>query len=132
MNGLWRHFIRYQLPALLWAVVIFVASSIPSSRLPKFALTLNDRFVHGAIFFIFGLLVYRALARRIPVERIDRMRLLISVSAVILYGISDEFHQGFVPGRSFDVRDTLADAAGGICSAIVIYLHAIRKRQPQS
>ncbi len=81
------------------------------------------------IFFIFGLLVYRALAPRDPVEKIDWIRLMISVSAVVLYGISDEFHQGFVPGRSVDVRDALADAAGGLCSAVVIYLNAIRKRQ---
>ncbi|MEZ4273606.1 MAG: VanZ family protein [Myxococcota bacterium] len=30
----------------------------------------------------------------------------------ILYGLVDEFHQSFVPGRSPDLLDALADAAG--------------------
>jgi VanZ family protein len=33
--------------------------------------------------------------------------------AVVAFGISDEWHQSFVPGRSADVLDVLADAAGG-------------------
>lgn len=29
-----------------------------------------------------------------------------------IYGITDEWHQSFVPGRMADVRDVVADAAG--------------------
>lgn len=33
--------------------------------------------------------------------------------AVSLYGVSDEWHQSFVPGRSTEVADWVADTAGG-------------------
>ncbi len=46
---------------------------------------------------------------------------MISLSVVILYGLFDEFHQGFVPGRTSDIFDALADAVGGMIY-IVTYL----------
>lgn len=33
---------------------------------------------------------------------------------VSLYGMTDEFHQGFVPGRDLDVRDWVADSLGAL------------------
>ena len=123
-----RHAVRYQLPAVLWAIVIFVASSIPATKLPRFSMMFNDKLVHAAIFFIFGLLVYRALTSRSAPDRFDWTRLFISVSAVIIYGLSDEIHQGFVPGRTVDVLDAMADAAGGLLAAGVIYFNLRRKR----
>lgn len=122
MNDLLKHFVRYQFPAMLWAIIIFIASSIPAAKLPNFTQTLNDKLIHGTIFFIFGLLVYRALEPRQIAEKIEWSRLLIATSAVIVYGVIDEIHQGFVPGRTVDLLDALADAVGGLLAALVIYL----------
>jgi VanZ family protein len=41
--------------------------------------------------------------------------------AVMLYGVSDEFHQYFVPGRSVEALDVLADALGGLLGAWMMY-----------
>jgi VanZ family protein len=37
-----------------------------------------------------------------------------------LYGISDEFHQSFVPGRSPDVLDWLADTSGALLATLLL------------
>ena len=121
------HFLRFRLPAILWALFIFIASSIPEKSLPRFVRHISDKVIHGAVFFIFGLLVYRALEPREKAEKPDWKRLLVSVAAVIAYGISDEVHQAFVPGRTVDIFDASADAVGGILAALVIYLAARRK-----
>jgi VanZ family protein len=39
----------------------------------------------------------------------------------MLYGVSDEFHQYFVPGRSVEALDVLADALGGLLGAWMMY-----------
>ena len=127
MNEGLRHFLRYQLPAILWAVIIFVASSVPGTKLPGFFHLVNDKIIHASIFFLLGLLVYRALEPKVKPSSFDWRRLVIAISAVILYGISDEFHQGFVPGRTVDVVDALADSAGGVLSALIIWFHERRK-----
>lgn len=66
--------------------------------------------------------MYRAMEPHVKAEKFNWKRLVISISAVIVYGISDEFHQGFVPGRTVDVMDAIADSIGGILSASVIFL----------
>ena len=39
----------------------------------------------------------------------------------LLYGISDEYHQSFVPGREAGVADAIADTIGGFLG-VWIYL----------
>ena len=132
MNGLLKYFARYQLPAIIWALVNFAASSIPASRLPHFTAMVNDKIIHASIFFILGLLVYRALEPRHQVNKFNWSRLVIAVAAVIIYGVTDEFHQAFVPGRNVDVLDALADAMGGLLAATIIYLQSNRKSQAKA
>jgi VanZ family protein len=38
----------------------------------------------------------------------------------VLYAISDEFHQSFVPGRYPDLRDVLVDAAGALAALLLL------------
>jgi VanZ family protein len=53
--------------------------------------------------------------------------MLLTVAFCFLYGISDEFHQSFIPGRTVSIYDLLADASG---AAIVCVLWAgWRKRR---
>jgi VanZ family protein len=54
------------------------------------------------------------------------------VAAVVistLYGVSDEYHQLFVPGRSFDVFDMLADFIGSVVGASAIGAWSIIRRR---
>lgn len=47
----------------------------------------------------------------------------------ILYAATDELHQYFVPGRSCDFTDWLADIAGLACGALIIYIIAMGKKK---
>jgi VanZ family protein len=123
-----RHFLRYQLPAIVWALVIFAASSIPASKLPRIVLKISDKIIHASVFLVFGLLVYRALEIRIQRSSFDWRRALISVCAVTAYGVLDELHQSFVPGRTTDIWDATADATGGLLSALILYLVYRRRK----
>lgn len=59
---------------------------------------------------------------------------LIAFAFSVLYAISDEIHQLYVPGRSCELRDVLIDASGSIVGIFIIssvlYL-LCRKRQSQ-
>ena len=121
------HFFKYQFPALFWALVIFIASSIPATKLPNLEILHYDKFIHASIFFIFGLFVYRALEPRNKEIVFNWRRALIVILCVVLYGASDEFHQGFTFGRQKDIRDLTADAIGGICSVLLMYVISKRK-----
>jgi hypothetical protein len=72
----------------------------------------SDKVAH---FFVYGLLA-TLLVRLARGPRAWWLALL----ATSLYGASDEWHQYFVPGRSCDVMDWLADTSGGAL-AIAVY-----------
>lgn len=62
-----------------------------------------------------------------------RLSAIISLSYALLFSISDEIHQSFVPGRSCELRDVIIDFSGAITGAIFILLirHIIKKRFPK-
>ncbi len=50
---------------------------------------------------------------------------------VLGYGLFDELHQAYTPGRSVDVKDLLADVAGGILAGgfLVVSNFVARRRE---
>ena len=99
------------LPAVAWAGVIFALSSRP--RLPGPELPGFDKVAHFGAYALLGWLLAFAAER-------SRLPLAVAVALGLLYGASDEIHQMFVPGRSPDVLDWFADAAG-VAAAIFLY-----------
>lgn len=110
-------FIQFQLPAIAWGFFIYVASSIPQSKLPELV-TYTDKVVHAGVFSILCWLLHIAFSHQ-KNYTLKRHGLMIAVVFVFLYGVSDEYHQLFTPGRSSDPYDVLADVSGAVIYAIV-------------
>ncbi len=108
-----------------WALLIFVASSMPASRLPRLDVNMLDKWVHAAVFLVLGFLAARAAAASFP--GLGRAAVLLGCGLSLLYGGLDEFHQMFVPGRFASGYDWLADALGTFLGA-ALYL-GWRRRQ---
>ncbi|MEZ5275389.1 MAG: VanZ family protein [Opitutaceae bacterium] len=83
-----------------------------------------DKIAH---FCVFGLLATLIL-RMIP----DGSRTFLAAAAVValvsVFGLTDEFHQSFTPGRSVEFADWVADTLGAL-TAVVVYCrwHAYRR-----
>jgi len=123
-----KHFLRYQFPAIGWALLIFIGSSIPAKYIPTHKIFTYDKLIHLTLFLIFGVLVYRAVRPTREGELFRWVRVFFSMSVVILYGVLDEIHQGSVPGRTLDIWDAAADSLGGILAAIIVYINHRRAR----
>lgn len=74
-------------------------------------ITGEDKIVH---FFVFGLLA-TLLARTDWAAG----RPWLAVALTMAYGLADELHQAFTPGRFMDVADWLADTCGAIVAVLV-------------
>jgi len=48
--------------------------------------------------------------------------------ATTLYGLSDEFHQSFVPGRYPSLGDIVADGVGGFLAVVLVWFMAWKKQ----
>lgn len=97
---------------LAWAVafaymgLIFWLSHQPSVPMPmKFQH--QDKLFHFAAYFGLGFLLAHAFS-----GGGSKRRFIWAFFTAAAYGISDEFHQSFVPGRDASFLDWVADAAG--------------------
>ncbi|MDI6736091.1 MAG: VanZ family protein [bacterium] len=104
---------KYWFLALIYMGLLFIASSIPGDTLPETGIFWGDKFIHaveyGLLSWIFGKAL-RTSGNKVFINQAA----VFSVMLTILYGISDEIHQIFVPLRFPDVYDVVADGIGGI------------------
>lgn len=106
--------------AALWAAIIFTLSSIPGRSFPAMAVFNYDKVLHATVYAVLGGMCY--LAAR-GTWAIRPVRLVVGCTLVaIVYGLTDEFHQRFVPGRSSDIHDVMADGVGGLVGSLVAAL----------
>ncbi len=117
-----KMFLRYRFPAILWAVVIFIASSISHIKLPKIEFIAVDKVVHMGIFYVLAILLYRAFYTPETKNIISMKRLVYSALLSMVYGVLDEVHQLFVQGRQCDIYDMIADSLGGLLAGLTIYI----------
>ena len=113
-------FIKYQLPACLWAVIIFISSSLPRLRTPDVGLSFADKIIHFAVYLILGLLLARAFQPARAQGR-ERRAFITAAALGVFWGLADEIHQAFVPGRIASLYDFAADAFGVLFALGVIW-----------
>ena len=106
----------FWLPLVAYMALIFYLSSRPDVPNVLPGLTFGDKIIHLAAYVLLALLWGRAITRRWTAID-DKKVFVIAVLCTGLYGISDEIHQSFVPGRSADSLDAIADIAGAMVGA---------------
>jgi VanZ family protein len=87
-----------------------------------------DKLVHLLAYGLLASLIYLAREK----SRATFHPIFIPFLIAFLYGLSDEIHQYFVPGRDADVFDALANAVGGFVFPLGIHAkkHGWRIKPP--
>jgi VanZ family protein len=113
------------LPALAWAGLIWGSSSTPGDGTSWLTwawldLPFLDKVAHALLFGVLAALLRYAGASA-PA----------AVLTAVAWGVIDEVHQAFVPGRSPELADLAADAVGATLSVLVVRSVASRRRRPR-
>ena len=99
-------------PVAEMAAIFFLSSRAA----PPIAAAVSDKVIHGVIYGILALLILRAAAsgrwRGVSVGTVG-----VAVALTGLYGMIDEWHQSFVPSRTAEWADVVADVCGGSLAA---------------
>jgi VanZ family protein len=101
-------------PVVFWASLIFALSSF--SKLPSPPSGITDKHEHFVAYGVLAALLVRALSNGSWSGVTTRVALAAAVIAA-LYGVSDEVHQYFVPGRETSIVDLIADVLGAALAA---------------
>lgn len=109
--------LRVTLPVALASACIFFLSGMPVPPTPDLGFDLQDKLYHALAYHVYGITVLifiQGTWRGIAMGKAVVWLLLFGG----LYAVSDELHQAFVPTRTADVTDLIADWIG-VASALV-------------
>ncbi len=116
-----RQITLYWFPLLLYSLLIFFISSLshPEDHFPDpyFWGFENDKVAHGIEFAVLGILYLRVFQGGLGKSSLSYPALW-AILAATLFGISDEFHQYFVPNRDIDLWDVVADFTGATLAIV--------------
>jgi VanZ family protein len=99
------------LPALAWMGLIFVLSAQSGLRVSEDA-SVDAPFrvvAHLGTYAILGGLLLFALTARMPLAVHVAV---LAFGLAVVYGVTDEVHQAFVPARTGEISDVVADSIG--------------------
>ncbi len=122
-----KQFLWFQGPAIAWALAIFIQSSISYIEVPNLGFDWQDKFYHAIEYGILAFFIRRALIYQ-PNLMVQRYANWLTIVIASIYAVSDEIHQYFVPGRSADLSDAVADIIGATL-VVSLYLLARQLRQ---
>ena len=108
-------------PAVALMTLIFLISDTSE---PPPTPGLSDTSAHGVVYAVLGALMLRGVAG----GRWDGVTISGAVVAVALsfaYGITDEWHQSFVPARTAELRDLVADTIGASVGVVLVWAWSI-------
>ncbi|HRY52275.1 MAG TPA: VanZ family protein [Candidatus Portnoybacteria bacterium] len=114
--------LKYWLPVGLWAGTIAYLSGIAglSSDMTVFWDVFWRKLFHAGEFGLLNLLLWRALFFG---DRVNfKKSLWTSFILTVLYAVSDELHQYFVPSRQCRWQDMAQDSLGAIFISGLLYL----------
>jgi VanZ family protein len=96
--------------------LIFTISSF-RVELPELpSLPMRDKLIHLVEYGVLGFFCAHATLRTWP-KKPPRRMLALGAFLASAFGLSDELHQAFVPGRSAELLDFVADTLGASCGA---------------
>lgn len=121
-----NRYIRF-FPVLAIMASIFFLSHTPGDNLPT-AFSGMDKICHASMYGALALSCLFALQPWIRVKPFPVFGAGV-ILFCLLYGVSDEFHQSFIPGRSSEWQDLVADASGSILVVFGWWFWSWRNRQ---
>lgn len=106
------------MPLLIYWIILFILTSLPSNKLPEIGL--SDKIEHFGAYLVLSFLLNMAFRFQKKIKLFSERPNLYSFLFVFIYGIFDEIHQAFIPGRYCDLFDLIADTIGAILGLIII------------
>ena len=103
--------------ALAWMAVLFYLSHQPTLDTPSL-FPGQDKLFHMLAYGVLGFFLLGSLTP--ATDGFTTLQIRGSILIASLYGISDEFHQYFIPGRSSDVWDWVADTLGAVIAVSLL------------
>lgn len=109
--------IKFWLPVLLCMGFIFYTSSIPGIKIPSL-FPFQDIPFHIFIYSVLSFFFSRAL-KNTYLNMTQAKIIVFTIIFGLIYGLSDELHQAFVPYRTVSGLDVFTDTLGSFLGSLI-------------
>jgi VanZ family protein len=106
------------LPLIFYWLLLFTLTTLPTKSMP--AIGVSDKIEHLLAYFVLSFLLFLTLLFQKQSLFLKKYALLFTFIIVFFYGVVDEVHQLFIPGRSCELFDFTADIIGGVLGILGI------------
>ncbi len=113
---------RHQVLTLLWAIFIAFATLTPGESMPEvdfWDFANADKLAHFGVFAVLSFLMIRGFLLKSPFFGLKNKKIMLTLVITIMYGGLIEYAQSFIPGRSIEFNDMLANGFGSMIGLFV-------------
>ena len=107
------------LPLVIYWIILFVLTSLPTGLAIE-TRDVSDKLLHFGAYGLLSVLLYLNLYFQNKFLLLNKYSALYTILVASVYGLLDEIHQMFVPGRSAEFLDWLADFSGSLVAVLII------------
>lgn len=107
-------------PLFVYWLILFIATTLPGNKVPN--LGVSDKIEHSTAYMVLSVLLCMTYTFQNKIKIFWKKPFLMTILTVTFYGALDELHQLFIPGRSCDIKDLMADVAGASVGLLIVYL----------
>ena len=97
---------------------IFLLSHQPGNVFAPYAFVWADKLAHVLVYSLLCVALIYSFSSHVRSQK-KKMVVIVSLVVCLVYGISDEFHQSFIPGRFPSISDITADVAGAVLVSLL-------------
>lgn len=118
-------FIRPNLLAILWSIIIIILCSIPGQEFPDTSfldIPHLDKIIHFGLYCILSVVTVNGFYKQIRISLLAQSPYLFTIIYSISLGVVIEVLQHYIiPFRQGDIYDVLANAGGCIFGSILVF-----------
>lgn len=105
------------LPLFIYWLILFTLTSLPLDR--AININVGDKIEHFGAYGLLSFLLYLTLYFQKKSSLLSTFPATFTIVFASFYGMIDELHQLFVPGRYADVLDWVADFSGSLLAVLI-------------
>jgi VanZ family protein len=109
---------RARLLAAAWGLVLLAVTSWPNPPAVEAGGFPLDKLTHFLLYAVEAVLLHRAIRWK-GRSGVAMSRVVAIVGTMAVWGMLDETHQDWIPGRQMDTGDLVADVAGAAVGAVL-------------
>lgn len=106
-------------------IVNTVSKNKPPKEKKKIEKKVNDSLrtlAHFSLYFLLGLFLMSAMIMSFGHKKSFVYLFVLTLILILMYALSDEYHQSFIPGRSAQFVDIVVDFSGGLLASGIVCL----------